>query len=568
MIRESADQERLLRYSWGMAILLFVIQFAPYVLRPDAYIRIHDTLEGEWMWYYAIVQSGKALSFDMNAVIDAWFGGVPRYLFPTGFSMTTLLICIFGPVNGYLVSSLLIDVIGFTGCYFLFRGYIFTRRGEAHWPVLIAALYSIIPFFATFGISLSGLPLLLLAFLNILTGRSRFWEYGFIIIFPFYSNIVWSAPFVNAMLLAAFLAMWKQARRVLPYFGMILLMDMLYLAANYHLVYAMAFSDIALQRDSYAPLVSHSRSQVKSIGETAYLFLANHYHVGTMVNLGILLLAICAWSDRTVRRLTGIALAIALLNGFYLYIVPVLKDIHPLLISFRISRVKILLPFLWMLILAFSIRALLAEAVSRRLSYFVIGTTIVSTLFANDEILNNYRNWFGADRKPDAREFYAAATWTEIEKVIGRDKKDYIVAHLGLNPAISQYNGFRAIDGLQAMYPLEHKEFMMEVMRGELAKDEKLVRYFSAWGNRCYFFSSELGKEHAAFMIDKTMKVAVNDWSIDTELLRSAGVEYIFSSVGIGNAGALGLEPAATVELPDGFWKIHVYQLQNTEANE
>jgi hypothetical protein len=87
-----------------------------------------------------------------------------------------------------------------------------TDKSERHWPVLIAALFSIIPFFITFGISVSGQPLLLLAFLNILNRKTRVWEYGFIILFPFYSTIIWSAAFVN--LLVGFVLLIQHVHRL------------------------------------------------------------------------------------------------------------------------------------------------------------------------------------------------------------------------------------------------------------------------------------------------------------------------------------------------------------------
>jgi hypothetical protein len=130
-----------------------------------------------------------------------------------------------------------------------------------------------------------------------------------------------------------------------------------------------------------------------------------------------------------------------------------------------------------------------------------------------------------------------------------------------MNPTISQANGFQTIDGLQAIYPLEHKYLVESVIKGELAKDEKLVRYFVAWGNRCYLFSSELGKKNTAFMVDKTQDRSVSHWDINTLLLKTQGVEYIFSTVKILNAAELGIQLEGSFEHEGEFWRIYLYKI-------
>ena len=234
-------------------------------------------------------------------------------------------------------------------------------------------------------------------------------------------------------------------------------MDILYLAVNYHLIYAMFISDIPLHRDEYRLALNEIPSLLSAIGETAYIFFIGSYHVGTIVTFPIFVLACFNLSNKVVRHLVFIALGIAILNGFYIYMVPFLEKIHPIIISFNIKRIKVLLPFIWMAILAFSVREMYFHEKGKRLVYFTLICLMVTTLFANDEIIHNYRNMLGFQKKPDAKEFFAINTMNDIEKYIGKEKTSYRVAHLGMNPTISQHSGFLTIDGLQAIYPLAHK---------------------------------------------------------------------------------------------------------------
>jgi hypothetical protein len=561
-MKTKLQNNKALQIAIGSSVILFLIQFLPYCLRSDVYIRIHDTLEGEWIWFSTLVDLKMAMDYNMNTIAETFLGGLPRYLFPSGLSFTVLFIYLFGTVGGYLVSAFVVHLAGFLGCYFLLKQYVFLDKSERHWPILIAALFSIIPFFITFGISVSGQPLLLLAFLNILNRKTRIWEYGFIILFPFYSTIIWSAAFVNLLVVAVAIYAYKKEFNLIGFIMMLGLMNLLYLAINYHLIYATFISDVVLHRDEYSPTLNEVPGILKSIGETFYIFFIGSFHVGTFVTLPIFILGLINFQNKKVKYLLISAFLIALLNGFYLYLVPILEDIHPFIISFNIKRVKILLPIIWLGILAFSIKDLIQYKKGIQLSYFILFCLIVSTLFANDEIVHNYRNMLGFQRKPDAKAFFAEDTFQEIDKFIGKNKQSYRVAHLGLNPTISQHNGFRTIDGLQAMYPLEHKKLMIDVMQGELDKDFQLVRYFNAWGNRCYLFSSELGKENKAFMIGKNQTREVKNWAINANLLQENEVDYIFSTVTIGNAEALGLQLESTFENENDFWRIYLYSIQ------
>lgn len=559
------SENKQLVLAYGCCLLLFAIQFLPFVLRHDVYIRIHDTLEGEWIWFSSIVDYGVALDTDMNTNIPSFLGGIPRFLFPSGLSFTVLFIYLFGTIGGYLVSSFVVHLIGFVGAYGLFKMYVFTDENEKHWAILIASLFSIIPFFITFGVSVAGQPLLLLAFLNVLNKRTNYWEYFAIIAFPFFANIVWSAAFVNLMLIGVFLYSYQKQNASLKFFLLLGIMDMLYLAVNYHLVYATFLADLPLQRDEYQLTINEVPGFLKSIGETFYILFIGSFHVGTFVTLPIFVIGCFNLRNKVVKYLMILALGIALLNGFYLFLVPILEKIHPLIISFNIKRIKILLPIIWMGILAYSIKDMYSFSKGRRLSYFVVFSLIVSTLFANDEIVNNYRNILGFQRKPDAHQFFASDTFEQIGNFIGRDKGDYRIAHLGLNPTISQYNHFLTIDGLQAMYPLEHKNLMKAIMKEEMAKDYDLVRYFDAWGNRCYLFSAELGKENRAFMISKNQDITVQNWAVDTRLLSEQGVDYIVSTVVIKNAEDLDLSMEAIFKNKDDFWKIYLYKIESNE---
>lgn len=103
----------------GLTIGVFILHFIPYLIQGDnAYIRIHDTLEGEWIWLHTLVSNQQALDVDLTATIPQIMNGIPRAAYPTGLSIPVLLISCFGLYAGYLINYYLTHLVAFFGMLF------------------------------------------------------------------------------------------------------------------------------------------------------------------------------------------------------------------------------------------------------------------------------------------------------------------------------------------------------------------------------------------------------------------------------------------------------------------
>ena len=87
------------------------------------------------------------------------------------------------------------------------------------------------------------------------------------------------------------------------------------------------------------------------------------------------------------------------------------------------------------------------------------------------------------------------------------------------------------LDGYSTGYPLSYKHEFANIIEGELDKSEALHDYFWDWGNRCYAFSHELGRN---YLIPKDSGLSIKDFSMDVEALKRMGGGYIISAVPIG----------------------------------
>lgn len=495
------------------------------------------------------------------------------------------------------------------------------KNAPPHYTLLVALIFSLIPFFKPFGITVAGLPFLLLAFLNILKRKTNYWEWGYILLFPFYSSIVWGAPYINILLgLIWLIVVVRQRTLHFPFLLALIAMDVIYVMVNYQMVAFMFFSDIATHREEYQLLLDKDLSFFSQLFNSLYAFAAIHYHVGTLVTLPIFLLAIlglttkiqhvksetqptiilqrqgvpCLYGEQgtangkrksdasfldfdiwildftNTKMLLKVLLisvvGIALFSGFYFWFYQLIEHQENIVVkfikSFNINRITILLPFLWMLILALALKLVQQSTFYRSTITAFLITQMVITVFANDEIVHNYRNLLATPRKPGFAAFVAKDLFGQIKQRIGKPQADYRVACLGINPTVAQYNGFYTLDALRAIYLLDYKKQFRQIIAPELAKDTIIQRYFDGWGNRCYLYSAELGREDAAFMQSKYQKNVLENWAIDVQAFQRMGGEYVISALPINHYEELGLQLVDVFEEEGAFWRIYLYGIK------
>ena len=448
----------------------------------------------------------------------------------------------------------------------LLRRYIIPNDSNGILTAGIALCFAWLPVFNTFGLSLMGLPLLCWTFLNIANRRSRWYEWGSIVLFPFYTSLVWGAPpacVLLLLILGYFTIKERQLnnRYLLAFGGLV----MLFLVANIPLLqHYLTPGEFVSHRLEYSYLFDKALSLRYSLQETALWFSLGHYHVGVVIFLPILATCLFKWGivppDKAEKVLVSLIVAVSLFAGFYNWIVFAAGDFLPILETFKFDRLRILLPFFWLLLFARVLTALMHTTRYTRVYSGLIAAQLLIGMFGNDEFIHNVRQLAGSPVKPNFNTYYASELFGRVEAYIGLPKTQYKVASLGMSPAPAQYNGFYTLDGLQAIYSLEYKKRFRTVIAGELAKDEKLRKYFDNWGNRCYLFSAELGYGDQAFNSPHPNR-KLDDLDLDTAAFWQLGGRFIFAGIEIANAQQLGLVFESKFEDRNGFWTIFLYRV-------
>ncbi|RZK54346.1 MAG: hypothetical protein EOO59_11540 [Hymenobacter sp.] len=199
-----------------------------------------------------------------------------------------------------------------------------------------------------------------------------------------------------------------------------------------------------------------------------------------------------------------------------------------------------------------------------RLAYALVGLHWLLALPFQEELLPNLRRLAGrpAPAAPSYEAFVAPGLLAQVARFIyqqtGQRPPAYRVASLGLPPAVAQLNGFYTLDSYQNNYPLPYKHAFRPLIAGELAKSPALAAYFDAWGNRCYLFSAELGRD---FRVGKQPGRTVQHWAFGAAAFRHLGGRYVLSAARLARPAESGLRLLGVFDDSAAYWRLYLYEV-------
>jgi hypothetical protein len=552
----------------AICTVLFFVQYIPIVLNVDhAYIRIHDTLEGELIWLHLLDSTKTLFSFSPDTQVEPLMNGVPRSVLPSGLQVTVWMVYLFGTYWGYWINHLIVHLVAYWGMIILIRTH-FIRKDEKRfiaWPVALA--FASLPFYTVFGISVAGLPLVFYAYLNLIIRRSHLRDYLILIAFPFYSSIVWAgSTLIPAMLVhQIFIFIFRKEQRSWDAPIGMTLMTGAYVFVNQGVLWlALLNPEFVPHRVEYNIFLVENIDWIKNSLESIYVFSLCHYHIATFGSLPILcayLISLGYKGRGTVAYNLILSVSVISLGyGFYFYLVYIFQDIFPILISFKANRFIALLPTLWFLLMAVSLSRISNTLNGRTLTLFFVLIQFLTVLAGNDEFIQNIKQLTGSARKPNFREYMSESMFAEIRKDLGENTASYRVISVGISPTVAQYNGFYTLDGLVSIYSLDYKHRFRKIMETELDSSEQAKIYFDNWGNRCYYFSSELGIDNADFLIPANSGQKLRKLRVNLNEFKAMGGKYILSALPVENPENSGLTLLHKYHSTGSYWDIYVYR--------
>lgn len=566
-----------------LAAGLLVVYVFPYVwLGEGAYLTIHDNLDSDFLYLYLLRITNTAFDFDLNTVIPNMmssgpgatlsFDGIPRSAFRTGLNFEVLSFYLLPPYPAQVINFIAVHAIGFYGMHVLLRKHILP---DSHWAltrVAIAFLFALVPCYTVHGASVSGQPLLLVAFLDLLDRRFCWTDWLILILFPFYSFFVWAGLFICIALGGIGLVSMIRKRAInWPYVAGLGLLSGLYLASEWELIYGFLNKTYVSERIEFDYGQLRSMQLVDSLRRSADLFVWPMFNTGSFLTLGILAVAGFGAGQayrkqdiESVKWLVGLPILagiFCLIHGFYHYLVVWLgtSSLGLTFRAFQFDRFYFLLPTLWFLLLALALKPFGANS---RWIQFVLAGQFVLMIIANKEWRINVGKLTGfvtEAEHPSFRAFFAEKQFAQIRNHIAKPPSEYRVICLGMHPSVAQFNGFYTLDSYQNNYPLAYKHAFRTIIATELAKGTDQMRtYYDAYGCRVYLYTAELGMN---YLFGKTQHPVLNHLQLNVDALTALGGQYILSAVPIGNAAENRLHLESIFTDSESYWKVWLYKV-------
>lgn len=548
---------------------------AYFVLGSKCYIQAHDQLDGEVLNY---IYNAKYL-FSGDGTIPEFMNGMSNSAMTAPAPIGVLFYKLLPPFAAFAAMHIFVIVVGYLGMFLLVR----QVTESSLTAMVVSGIYTCLPFYPVYGLTILGQPLLLWALIRIYRTKGHKWGYFFCILLYGVSSSLALAGFAWVALLAFVWAVIGLRERKWSGRGMgaaFLLLSGLYLLCNMNLIKSMLGIGT-----SY---VSHREEMVVAAmpGFKEYfleIFLeggsyGKSYNMVIALLVILILVAYPLLQHCSIRNCKGSYRALAALFGFAVivstcavlwrmsWVAELRMKAGGVVKYFQADRIYWLLPVCWYLMLALCLQILLAELKRFWALRYGLALGVVAmmcfTVLQHGSIRYNLRLMFfpGDYYLMNWDDYYAEDVFEQIDEFIGKDKASYRTVSLGIMPAAALYNGFYCLDGYSNMYSLDYKHEFREIIAKELEKSEELRVYFDTWGNRCYLFNSETGNY---MMIAGDTGDSFTHLELNTGKLYEMGGRYLFAAMPIDNADEMGLslirqEPFST---PESYYKIWVYEI-------
>ena len=555
--------------------------FAPFLLLGGrSYFYIEDNLDDEFVTNYLLVKTGKALVLDGATPIDNIMNGIPRGTLPSGLNVPTLLFYVFPPAWAYIVNFILVHTIGFCGMFLLLRRHFLPKDDDYLLAGAISICFFLLPYYTVYGATVAGQPLLAYAFLSIRKGEGDWKDYLIILLFPLWSTMVLIAPFATTALGLILVIDWVRSRRLDKRFLFaIVFFVFVYAALQYQMVYSILGAHLGSH-----PWLSHRMtwnrwndlSISSDIRRTFRGLFTPVFHTGTFSPIPAMVAVAAALvllfiGKRRAGLLDVLAIAIVIIClefGFWPHLFHWFGWMVRNSQEFNGSRFFFLLPLLWMLVFALSLKELKRVQWGLAFTWCLIAIQAIVILKFNTEYKHTANILIGNEEhvyEPSFDRFFAQDLFNEIDRYIGRPKQSYRVVSLGMYASISEFNGFYTLDGYLNNYSLAYKQEFRKIISKELDKSADLKEFFDGWGSRCYVFSSEIGENSWAAAQDH---IVVHNLELNTNQLRAMGGEYVISAARIENSAQVGLRLEKEFFTPNSFWHIYLYYVLPVTSNQ
>lgn len=537
-------------------------------------MRLQDDVDGAFSSRHLIINSGEFFNPDPASTVQGSMNGIPRAIWPRFTDPFHLLMYVFGTLNGYALTFLILRLIGFLGIYLLGRDY--TDKENPFQMTIIVAVavaFATLPFNPSYGLTVSGVPLAFWAFFNLMHRRKMLWSHLYFFIFAFTSFFVLVGFHICLIfgLIVLFYSI-KQKRIDYVMFGNVLILGIWFILADYMLFYLhLCVDDYESSRQVFSKELGLNW---KGVIGTSFMYLFNgEYNASNY--FGAFLLPVFIYGmylsyklkiDARVKHFLKLFLLLFLGSGIIAALLDwkgmkLVYDNIPLFNFFNFKRFITLLPGLFFMLVLF-LSVVVFRFGKMNFKYALLGIFFTFFIFnwrGNISRLKSSFNCNGWHIDGESlitfNEFMNVNQYKEIKSSIPNETN---VINFGISPAPCKYNGIKVLDDYQGDYPLTYKQDFRKIIAKEIEKSQKLKDAFDGWGSKCYLYSANQleGKLSArnGFPLETNLE-------INTVQLKKMNCSYILSAFIIDNTDRLNLRHEKVVVSHLNFQTIFIYKV-------
>lgn len=522
----------------GVIALLYLPML---ILQENALFTMHDQLDGEVLVYiFRAAHIGEE-------IIPELFDGALTSAFTPASMGTLLFFYIFKPFTAFIMNYMFVALVAYTGMYLCVM-----RFFDKPWlAAAVSIIFSILPFYSVYGVSVMGQPLLLYACCNLYENKKKVLSYLLVAFFGLFSSLV-LVGYADILLIFGFAFVIsfikKKNVRNIWFAGGIL--TVVYVVEYFKLLCEMLIpnSDFVSHKTEIIAGASPLVETFRNLLENGQYHAASQHKFIMYYCFILIFLLLVSKNRKLIERKYyvgfGILCAGAVgIAGFYALwkywpIVALRNQLGGLFVSFQVDRFYWLYPCIWYLLLAFVIYftcKLFHASKWKNILIVIMLFLITKDVYLHSSVKVNMEKLFAIQDSAPAgyqtwEAFYSEELFGEIKEYIGKPTEEYKVGSVGLYPSIALYNGFYCIDGYSNNYNLEYKHSFRKIIEKELEKNSSLKAYFDYWGNRCYLFVDQMPY---AYQINKDNTSVLTEVEFDTDQLKKMGCEYLLSALPI-----------------------------------
>lgn len=567
-----------------LAVVAGIIPFM--VLQGKCSVSVREELDGEIVGYIL----GARYLFSGKDYYPEFLGGVPKTaLMPPSF-LTLILFRIFSPLHAYIANCFVVMMTAFAGMY-LWLGRLTKNRLIS---MAVGVIFAFLPYFTVYGISVAGIPLVFLAFYELVYGENKkgslIMPFVLIAYYGIGSSLVLCGFAVIGVLVIWFVFLLISqkkkgiGKKELFAGGMgIAELAIVYVILNISLLtqvfnpvssYVSHKSEYVLNEASFAPyfweMFTEGAVAVPSL-HVVILPVA----VLSLALIGVYHLVSKKKAEKDEKKNISAAV-ILILSAVLIAALSGLRHCHAIvgflnsrggaLKSFQFDRFYWLYPFIW-----YSVLGLVGVLLVKTFSKYHIGTILFVIILIPCGLIVLKESAFKENAMEFFRENSTALTWDaffcedefgEIAEYIknetGLSRDEYRVGSLGIEPSVAFYSGFYTIDGYSNNYDVEYKHRFRKVIEKELDKNSYNRAYFDDWGNRCYLYSSEY---YGNPLLSKYEHPYFADLELNTDALKDLGCRYILAAGMIEGADEKGLRLCTVFDKAEYTYVIYLYEV-------